>query len=340
MKKFFVIIGAFIIISAVLFFVFKFRKEKFLEKEEEIPPIEVSGCIVSKGEIKVSIEGIGIVSPERNVLFKSPVKTNVLKFYIFSGKRVRKDEILFKLNNEKEKAEYEDANIELQKCKKKYEFIIVREEIDSTLAKKVSGYLDAVERFENARRIYEATEPKAPFDGFIGDVYVREGVIVDVGDKICEIYDNKKIIVSEIPFIEGENLKTGNFVEIRKSDSDSIFKGVITGIAPILNEKNRIVKLFIKSEYDFPLGSILKLKIIKEIYKDKIRIPNDAILMREGRFLVFKVEQGKAKWVWIDIGIKGDEWTEVLSGVNLGDTVLTEGHFTIAHDAKVQVKIE
>ena len=78
------------------------------------------------------------------------------------------------------------------------------------------------------------------------------------------------------------------------------------------------------------------MEIPAEIHKDRLLIPQNAVLVR-GRKLAFVVEDGLAKWRYIQVGLENDEYAEVLDGVQEGELVIVEGHFTLAHDARVKI---
>jgi multidrug efflux pump subunit AcrA (membrane-fusion protein) len=53
--------------------------------------------------------------------------------------------------------------------------------------------------------------------------------------------------------------------------------------------------------------------------------------------LLFVVEDGLAKWRYVEIGLENEEYAEILDGVQDGEPVIVEGHFTLAHDARVKI---
>jgi len=72
-------------------------------------------------------------------------------------------------------------------------------------------------------------------------------------------------------------------------------------------------------------------------------IPNEAILSRDGRPLLFRVEDDHAKWVYLKLGLRNDRFTEVervLQGGPLdpGTLIVISNHLTLSHDAKVKVR--
>jgi multidrug efflux pump subunit AcrA (membrane-fusion protein) len=80
-----------------------------------------------------------------------------------------------------------------------------------------------------------------------------------------------------------------------------------------------------------------EVEIPAEIYKDRLLIPQEAVLVRSGRKLAFVVEDGLAKWRYLEVGLENEDYAEVLEGVKEGEPVIIEGHFTLAHDARVKI---
>jgi hypothetical protein len=77
-------------------------------------------------------------------------------------------------------------------------------------------------------------------------------------------------------------------------------------------------------------------------------VPREAILERDNRTLVFLLEaegaslQGLAKWTYVTTGLENEEYVEIVPGdgttmLEPGQLVLTEGHYTLIHDARVRV---
>ncbi len=45
-----------------------------------------------------------------------------------------------------------------------------------------------------------------------------------------------------------------------------------------------------------------------------------------------------AKWRYVQTGLENDKFVEITDGVAAGEPVIVEGHFTLAHDAKVIIQ--
>ncbi len=135
-------------------------------------------------------------------------------------------------------------------------------------------------------------------------------------------------------------MRVGREVEIKFSAyPGQIFKGKTKAISPIIDPEDKTCTVVI--EVDNPQEQIkpgmhAEVEIPAEIHEDILLIPQEAVLVR-GRKLAFVVEEGLAKWRYIQVGLENEDYAEVLEGVEEGELVIVEGHFTLAHDAKVKI---
>jgi multidrug efflux pump subunit AcrA (membrane-fusion protein) len=87
-----------------------------------------------------------------------------------------------------------------------------------------------------------------------------------------------------------------------------------------------------------------EVEIAAEIHENKLLVPQEAVLDRGGRKLAFVVQDGLAKWRYVQVGLENDQFAEILpseregEGVKEGETVIVDGHFTLAHDARVAIE--
>ena len=51
-------------------------------------------------------------------------------------------------------------------------------------------------------------------------------------------------------------------------------------------------------------------------------------------------KSGRAEWQYVKTGLETDDLIEITSGVARGDTILVEGHLTLAHAAPVRVSLK
>jgi RND family efflux transporter MFP subunit len=195
---------------------------------------------------------------------------------------------------------------------------------------------------KKAKLNLEKTEIRAPFSGIITDIKISPQEHLSTGREIFTLVDishiqvHAKVLESEIG-----RMQVGREVKISFSAyPEKVFKGRTKAISPIINPEDKTCKVVI--EVDNPREEIkpgmhAEVEIPAEIYKDRLLIPQEAVLVRSGRKLAFAVEDGLAKWRYLEIGLENEDYAEVLEGVKEGEPVIIEGHFTLAHDARVKI---
>jgi len=235
------------------------------------------------------------------------------------------------------KAEFEKASTE-------YELSLIESgEKKEEIRAAAKGLTQAEIRVKAAQMILEKTKIKAPFSGIIHDIKVSPKEHVTSGRELFTLVNIDRIRV-HAKVLESEigKMKVGREVDLKFSAyPGKIFKGEIKAISPVINPQDKTCNVIIdvaNPEKEIKPGMHVEVEIAAEIHKDKLLIPQDAVLVRSGRKLAFVVEEGLAKWRYIDVGLENEDYAEVLDGVKEGESVIIEGHFTLAHDARVRIQ--
>ncbi|NOR13998.1 MAG: efflux RND transporter periplasmic adaptor subunit [Candidatus Aminicenantes bacterium] len=206
----------------------------------------------------------------------------------------------------------------------------------------MKGLTQAEINVKKAQLDLEKTKIRAPFSGIIADIQASPGEHVSVGRELFTLVNisgikvHARVLESEIG-----KMQVGREVDLRFSaHPGKVFKGKVSAISPIVNPEYKTCKVFVdveNPEEELKPGMHAEVEIAAEIHKNKLLVPQDAILTRSQRKLLFVVEDGLAKWRYIEIGLENEEYAEVLDGVKEGEQVIVEGHFTLAHDARVKI---
>jgi RND family efflux transporter MFP subunit len=83
-------------------------------------------------------------------------------------------------------------------------------------------------------------------------------------------------------------------------------------------------------------GSMADLTLIFETRRH-LGVPTASILVRAGKAIVFTAQDGKARQVEVATGWQNDEWTEILSGLEPGQPVVTEGQTQLRDGSAVDI---
>ena len=193
-----------------------------------------------------------------------------------------------------------------------------------------------------ARMEIDKTKVRAPFDGIVTGVKASIGEGVSPGQDLFTLVDISEIRV-EARVLESEigRIKSGREANLRfAAYPGRVFRGKVRAVSPVVDPETKTCGAHIV--LDNPSGEIkpgmhAEVEIAAEVFRDRLLVPQEAVLVRGGRKLVFVVGDGLAKWRYIEPGLENECFVEVLEGVKEGDEIITDGHLTLAHDAEVKI---
>lgn len=186
------------------------------------------------------------------------------------------------------------------------------------------------------------TKIAAPFAGIITDIKVSPGERLEPGRDLFTLVNIGEIrVLARVLESEVGQMRVGRGVDLRFSAyPDKVFRGAVAAVSPVVNPEDKTCAVHVVVENlneEIKPGMHAELEIAAEVYKDRILVPQTAVLVRGGRKLVFVVEEGLARWRYVEVGLENESVAEVLDGVREGETVIVEGHFALAHDAPVSL---
>jgi RND family efflux transporter MFP subunit len=235
---------------------------------------------------------------------------------------------------------------EFEKAKNDYELVLIecgrkKDEVMASAKQFTQSEIDV----KMSQMELEKTKIRAPFSGIITDIKVSPKENISAGREIFTLVDISRIKV-QARVLESEvgKMRVGREADLRFSAyPGKTFKGKVEAISPIINpaDKTCAVHILVENpQEEIKPGMHAEVEISADVYTDRLLVPQEAVLVRGGRKLVFVVEGGLAKWRYIEVGLENEDFAEVLDGVKEGEPVIVEGHLTLAHDAKVEVAKE
>lgn len=211
-------------------------------------------------------------------------------------------------------------------------------------AKVASGYMSVLYQLQTAKNQLKKCSLTAPISGRIANLENKRGQRVD---KLCTIINDAQLDV-EFSVLEAEikNIHKGQRVIVSPFvDEADQYKGVVTNINPIVDEKGLIK---ITARIDNPSGHLMDGMNVKVIAENNVPnslvVPKDAVVERDGYHVVFLYKDGEAVWTYVDIAysnissfaITGCKRKE--THVNAGDVVITSGNMNLADGTKVKLR--
>lgn len=176
----------------------------------------------------------------------------------------------------------------------------------------------------------------APIDGYISDVTAQEGETIVTGLQVANLVTVLDPTLLEMWIYVDETdigrVKVGQVVEYYVDTfPDKLFHGKIEKIYPQPIVKENIVYYLAIVKVTKEDTAFLRpemtthIKIIAEEKRGILTAPNAAIKFEKGRQIAYKVTgPEKVEKIEVTVGIRGEEKTEVLSGLNEGDELATK----------------
>lgn len=206
-----------------------------------------------------------------------------------------------------------------------------------------SGLSQAERAYERAKLNLSYTTVRAPFEGYIAQLDIQEGMMVQTGREYLKVVDlltvhiEVGVIESELPLIREGSRAYALFPAL----GNKRFEGSVYTISPFIDQETRTARVTVAIPNPDGLikaGMFSTIDIVTEDIRDALVVPKDAVLIRDQRELVFRIENNVAKWHYVTIGRRNLEYIQILDGISEGDTVAVGGHYTLAHDARIRVR--
>lgn len=186
------------------------------------------------------------------------------------------------------------------------------------------------------------TEIKAPFTGYLGERLVSVGEYIVSGQSLVNIVDKRQLKLQfAVPERYLPQLKIGAPVSFTtEAFPREIFTGSISFISPSVDTGTRtllIEAFFDNADERLSPGLSGQATLLLGINDNAMRIPEEAILPTITGYQVYRVVDGHAQLVPIQIGTRSEGFVHILSGIAAGDVVVLRGQQTLRDGAPVEI---
>lgn len=222
--------------------------------------------------------------------------------------------------------------------------VIARSEFDRTdSAYKValSQYQDAIEEIRNrqallaqrrselalARQQLADTAIVAPFDGIVQEKKASVGEYLAAAAPVVTVVRvNPLRFRAEVPERAASNVRLGQQMRLSVEGNANFYTGRIVRLSPTITEQNRIliVEAEVVNNGSLRPGSFARADIVTSDASMAVTVPTNAITTFAGIEKVIVVQNGKAIEKPVTTGRRAADWTEIVSGVNVGDAVVVD----------------
>ncbi len=181
---------------------------------------------------------------------------------------------------------------------------------------------------EIARQQLTDVSVYAPFDGAIQEKRASVGEYLAAGAPVATIVRMDPLrLRAEVPEREVPNIRVGQTVRVTTEGDPNVYTGRIARLSPTITPQNRM--LMVEAEVKnangaLRPGSFARAEIVTDDRGMSLTIPTRAIINFAGIEKIIVVKDGKAVEKSITTRRHTTEWTEVVSGVTVGEAVVLE----------------
>jgi membrane fusion protein (multidrug efflux system) len=186
------------------------------------------------------------------------------------------------------------------------------------------------------------TEIKAPFSGIIGLRVVSVGDYVKEGADVVNLESIDPLKVDfRVPEIYLKQIQVGQTLRVQLDAlPGSTFDGKVFAVNPLVDAAGRsiVIRALVRNpDTSLRPGMFARVRLITRDEKDALAIPEQAIVPQGDEQFVFKIADGKAQRVKIEVGQRRDGKVEVLKGLAADDIVVTAGHMKLRDGTPVTI---
>jgi multidrug efflux pump subunit AcrA (membrane-fusion protein) len=300
-------------LPVLLFLVASCRQPKPVRQPQKAVRIAVKTAPVTKGDMQDTLQIYGVVKARQEVLLASQFDGRLTGFSLLDGSRVSRDEQLG---------------------------IIVPPLREALL--RVMDQVPAAERKTLSEEIKEIPL-LSPMDGVVLSVFHRSGDVVQKGESIVKIVDLKQLdVYADLPVqylpiarkLKTMHLAFINYPHAAMSLPISAFAGKVDATKQTLTLRIALAN----PREEFRPGMRVKLWFPGIMHNNTLIIPRSALLEQEGIFHVFVVKNGKVRKHKVTVGIRQDNRVEILSGLKVGEEVVTDKAYSLTDGMEVTVR--
>ena len=343
----FVSVAAFVVLSAGgLWHLFTGQMDRTATRPP--PPVPVRVAKVETGAVIERIEAIGTVRANESMMVTAKVTETVAEIRFQDGQRVDKGQILVVLSDEEQKALLARSEADLVAAEQQLRRI-------TRLHQKGNATEAALEQITARRAALNADILaikarlkdriiRAPFSGIVGIRQVSPGALIIPGTAIAPLDD---LSVMKVDFSVPETaigaVKTDQEITARVAAfAERAFKGRVQTIGTRVDEATRaatVRAVLDNSELLLKPGMLATIEIV-HARRQSISVAEESIVPVSDRSYVFVAENGVARRVAVTLGIREPGKIEIVSGLEVGQSIIVEGTSRVRNGAKIVVQGE
>jgi HlyD family secretion protein len=203
---------------------------------------------------------------------------------------------------------------------------------------------------ESAKGKYQAaaaglsySEIRSPIDGVVTDRPLFAGEMANAGQAIVTVMDTSSLIAKvHLSQEQVASLKVGDDAVANAAGMDEPVHGKLTLISPAVDQGSTTIEVWVtipNEEGELKAGTSVKVSIAGQTLHNVITVPNEALVPTKsgGQAVMVIGTDMIAHQKTVKTGITDGKDTQALSGVQVGEQVVTDGAYGMDDGTKVKI---
>ena len=304
-----------------------------------------SGYVIVPTNMHELYIGTGSLLPDEEVELAFETSGKVIGIYFEEGTKVKKGELLAKINDRPLQAQLEKLQAQ-HKLQEEREFrqrqLLERDAISRESYDQVATELQSLQADINLveARIAE-TELRAPFDGIVGLRMISEGAFANTQTKVTRLVKISPLKIEfSVPERYAGEMQPGFPITFKIDGVPGNFDAKVYAIEPKIDMDMRSIvirALYPNKNEELKPGRFASINAVLSQIENTVSIPTEAVIPEMDGEKVFIYKNGKAEARKVEIGLRTESHVQVRTGLDFGDTLLTTATLQLRSDLPVQL---
>lgn len=258
------------------------------------------------------------------------------------GQQVKKGDLLFELDTRSADALIAKAEVAVEFAQKNFarkQQLNATDNVSRKLYDEAEQLLQSARKdLLNAKTQKDLLQIKAPLSGTVAAIHFKVGEAVSLNTVLADLIDLDRLnLVMRVPSQEATMLRLGQPVEI---STGSIQPGKLIFISPQVDPLTDtvLVRATLNKDSGLRSGQLVNVRIVVEERLERLAVPIESVVTRDGASVIAVVEGDNAKQRGIRPGLRDGNLVEISGeGLQEGMTIVTQGVYGLPPETRIRV---
>jgi membrane fusion protein, multidrug efflux system len=295
-------------------------------------PVSVSVAEVSQQRLPSLIEITGTLQAAQRAVIAAKITGVITQIPVELGSAVKAGDLLVTISAEEIAARLDQTEARLAQARRNLEReqnLLRKNAATPETVKSMHDQANIAQAgYREARAMLDAANITAPFDGVVTRKKARSGDLATPGAILLHLEKNRTLqVISAVPESLMLRIRPGDVLTVKVEAAGVALQGTVSEISPAIDPISRTapVVLDLPVSPDLRSGQFARV-LLPGTDSQTLMVPSSALAPSGQMDRVFAVEGERARLRLVRTGLSLNGMTEILTGLNAGETVVTSNN--------------